>query len=31
MIFLDTDIISFYIKGIPEIYDKINETLIVKK
>ena len=26
MIFLDTDIISFYIKGMPEIYDKINEA-----
>ena len=26
MIFLDTDIISFYIKGVPEIYDKINEA-----
>jgi len=26
MIFLDTDIISFYIKGVPEIYGKINEA-----
>ena len=26
MIFLDTDIISFYIKGMPEIYAKINEA-----